>query len=75
MRSTFRDWVGDNTKFPSELAELALAHAIKGSTEAAYWRDDALERRRPMMERLAPEHKGFGRLPSRLVEGGRKPLL
>jgi integrase len=50
MRSTFRDWVGDNTKFPRELAELALAHAIKGSAEAAYWRDDALERRRPMME-------------------------
>ena len=35
---------------PRELAELALAHAIKGSAEAAYWRDDALERRRPMME-------------------------
>jgi hypothetical protein len=38
MGSTFRDWVGDNTKFPRELAELALAHAIKGSAEAAYER-------------------------------------
>jgi hypothetical protein len=33
-----------------ELAELALAHAGKGPAEAAYWRDDAPERRRPMME-------------------------
>ena len=50
MRSTFRDWAGDNTKFPSEFAELALAHAIKGSAEAAYRHSDALEKRRPMME-------------------------
>jgi hypothetical protein len=28
----------------------AIAHAIKGSADAAYWRDDALERRRSMME-------------------------
>jgi integrase len=34
MRSTFRDWIAANTKFPRELAELALAHAIKGSAEA-----------------------------------------
>jgi hypothetical protein len=38
MRSTFRDWVGDNSEFPRELAELALAHAIKSSAEAAYER-------------------------------------
>jgi integrase len=49
-RSTFRDRVAANTKFPRELAEIALAHAVRGSTEAAYWRDDALEKRRPMME-------------------------
>jgi hypothetical protein len=47
---TFRDWAANATRFPRELAELALAHAIKGSAEAAYWRDDALEKRRPMME-------------------------
>jgi len=34
----------------AELEELALAHAIKGSAAAAYWRDDALERPRPMRE-------------------------
>lgn len=50
MRSTFREWVSANTKFPRELAELAVAHRVKGDAEAAYWRDDALEKRRPMME-------------------------
>ena len=45
MRACIRTWAGNATKFPRELAELALAHAIKGSAEAAYWRDDALERR------------------------------
>jgi len=49
MRSTFRDWVGDNTKFPRELAELALAHRLGDDTEAAYRHSDALEKRRPMM--------------------------
>ena len=50
MRSTFRDWVADATKFPRELAELAIALAFKGEAEAAYWRTDALEKRKPMME-------------------------
>jgi hypothetical protein len=50
LRSTFRDWVGDNTKFPRELAELALAHKLRDATEDAYRRGDALEKRRPMME-------------------------
>ena len=35
------------------LAEIALAHAVKGSAEAPYWRDDALEKRPPMMEAWA----------------------
>lgn len=49
FRSTFRDWAGDATGFPSELAEQALAHVIKDKTEAAYRRGDALEKRRAMM--------------------------
>jgi hypothetical protein len=54
VRSTFRDWVADATKFPRELAELAIAHAFRGETEAAYWRTDASEKRRPMMEAPGP---------------------
>jgi integrase len=53
FRSTFRDWCGNRTNFPRELAEHALAHLIGDRAEQAYRRDDALERRRPMMEAWA----------------------
>jgi integrase len=50
MRSAFRDWAGNETHFPRELAEAALAHAIGDKAEQAYRRDDALERRRQLMQ-------------------------
>jgi len=50
FRSTFRDWAGEVTHFPRELAEQALAHTIENKVEAAYRRGDALEKRREMME-------------------------
>lgn len=53
FRSTFRDWVGDCTSYPSDLAETALAHTLENKVEAAYRRSDALERRREMMEEWA----------------------
>lgn len=53
FRSTFRDWVGEVTDFPRELAELALAHTLESKVEAAYRRGDALEKRREMMEAWA----------------------
>jgi integrase len=53
FRSTFRDWCGNRTSFPRELAEHALAHVIGDRAEQAYRRDDALERRRPMMDEWA----------------------
>jgi integrase len=53
MRSCFRDWAGNRTDFPRELAEHALAHVIGDKAEQAYRRDDALERRRPLMEAWA----------------------
>jgi integrase len=49
FRSTFRDWAGDKTSFPREIAEGALAHAVGDSTERAYRRSDALEKRRDLM--------------------------
>lgn len=49
FRSTFRDWCGERTSFPREIAEAALAHVV-GGVEGAYRRGDALERRREMME-------------------------
>ena len=53
FRSTFRDWCGNRTSFPRELAEHALAHVIGDKAEQAYRRDDALERRRKLMEAWA----------------------
>ncbi|MFG1298869.1 integrase arm-type DNA-binding domain-containing protein [Xanthobacter sp. V3C-3] len=50
FRSSFRDWAGDHTTFPREVAEAALAHAVGDATEAAYRRGDALEKRRQMMD-------------------------
>lgn len=53
FRSTFRDWVGEFTQYPSDLAEMALAHVLPNKTEAAYRRGDALEKRRGMMDAWA----------------------
>jgi integrase len=53
FRSSFRDWAGDCTQFPRELAEAALAHVAGDTTEQAYRRSDALERRRALMEAWA----------------------
>ena len=53
FRSSFRDWAGDKTTFPREVAEAALAHAIGNETEAAYRRSDALEKRRKLMDAWA----------------------
>lgn len=49
LRSTFRDWCGDATGFPREIAEAALAHVISNKVEAAYRRGDALAKRRKLM--------------------------
>jgi integrase len=53
FRSSFRDWAGNETHFPREVAEAALAHAVGDKAEQAYRRSDALEKRRPLMEAWA----------------------
>ena len=53
FRSSFRDWAGDATAFPRELAEAALAHVIGDKAEQAYRRGDALEKRRALMDTWA----------------------
>ncbi|WP_026942503.1 tyrosine-type recombinase/integrase [Hellea balneolensis] len=50
FRSTFRDWVGDCTKFPREVAEVALSHSVGDAVERSYRRSDALKKRRQLME-------------------------
>lgn len=53
FRSSFRDWAGDETPFPADVIEAALAHAIPNKAEAAYRRKDALEKRRKLMDAWA----------------------
>jgi len=49
FRSTFRDWAAEETNFPRELAEKALAHIIGDETERAYQRGDLFKRRQQLM--------------------------
>jgi integrase len=53
FRSAFRDWAGNETHFPREIAEAALAHVIGDKAEQAYRRGDALEKRRALMDAWA----------------------
>ena len=50
MRSTFRVWAAEQTDYPREICELALAHGNLDRVEAAYQRSDLLEKRRDLME-------------------------
>lgn len=50
FRSTFRDWAAESTNHPHEVAEMALAHAIKDKTEAAYRRGDLFAKRAALMQ-------------------------
>jgi len=50
FRSSFRDWSGEVSNFPRDVAEMALAHVIENKVEAAYRRGDLFEKRRMMMQ-------------------------
>ena len=53
FRSSFRDWAGNKTEFPRELAEMSLGHKVGDEVERTYRREDALERRRKVMDAWA----------------------
>ncbi|UAL08920.1 tyrosine-type recombinase/integrase [Caulobacter segnis] len=53
FRSSFRDWAAEETEFPGEVVEMALAHTIANRVEAAYRRGDLLEKRRALMTKWA----------------------
>ena len=53
FRSAFRDWAGDQTHFPRDVIEMALAHAVGDAKEQAYRRRRALEKRRELMNAWA----------------------
>jgi len=50
FRSSFRDWVSEETDHSPEVAEMALAHTIGNKVEQAYRRGNLLERRRLLMQ-------------------------
>ena len=53
FRSSFRDWSGEVSSFPRDVAEMALAHVIENKVEAAYRRGDLFTKRRKMMQEWA----------------------
>jgi integrase len=50
FRSAFRDWSGEVSSYPRDVAEMALAHTIENKVEAAYRRGDLFDKRRAMMQ-------------------------
>jgi len=52
FRASFRNWAAHSFPLGRDLIELCLAHTIPGS-EGAYWTDDMLEQRRPIMKAWA----------------------
>jgi integrase len=60
FRSTFRDWSAEQTNFPRDVCEAALAHTLENKTEASYFRADLFEKRRELMEswaRFCAQHR------------------
>jgi integrase len=53
FRSTFRDWCAEQTNFPNEVAEMALAHTVGDKVEAAYRRGDLFQKRRSLAQAWA----------------------
>lgn len=53
FRSSFTDWTAEQTDFPKEVADKALAHRIPNAVEAAYRRTDFFDKRRALMKQWA----------------------
>lgn len=49
FRSTFADWRADETDYPEEIAEAALAHEVPDDVKRAYRRTDFFDKRRALM--------------------------
>jgi integrase len=49
FRSTFKDWCTEETEYPNEMSEMALAHTLPDKVEAAYRRGNMREKRRALM--------------------------
>jgi integrase len=75
FRSTFRDWAGEQSAFPREVIEHAMAHQLPDKAEASYARATLLPRRVKLMDAWAdycarPATAGGTVTPSRQAEAG-----
>ena len=78
FRSSFRVWAAEQSSFPREVAEAALAHTLKDKTEAAYLRGDLLERRRGLMEtwsKHCSSDPARGKVPRMRARGSLSPAF
>ncbi len=53
FRSTFKVWASEQTEYPNEVSELALAHTQGNKVQEAYKRTDLLDKRKPLMDEWA----------------------
>lgn len=49
FRSAFTDWAAEETNFPKEVVDKALAHQLTDRVEVAYRRTDFFNKRRQLM--------------------------
>jgi len=73
FRSTFRDWASEQTSFPHETCEHALAHRVSDKAEAAYRRGDQFDKRRKLMEAWAAFCEPRASAKVLPMTGGRRP--
>jgi integrase len=50
FRSSFSDWVIDETNYGADLADMCIAHLTRGKVRAAYQRSPQLEQRRAILQ-------------------------
>ncbi len=60
FRSSFQDWAAEETDYPREVVEAALAHVVKNKVEAAYGCTNLFERCRRLMDEWAAYLTGEG---------------
>jgi integrase len=63
LRSTFATWAQENTNYPTELREHALAHRVGNATTQSYERGAQFEKRRAMMQ----DWGNFCHVPSKIA--------
>ena len=69
LRSTFKDWVSETTRYDNETSEMALAHIVSNKVEAAYRRGNLYEKRVSLMNDWANFLYRREEKVIRLVEG------